>query len=281
MRVRLYLCGVRGSQPATGTDFVGVGGHTSCVALAHDDQQHPTLVLDAGTGLRRLSQMMGGDTFFGTLLVGHLHWDHIMGLPFFPAGDRPGSRVHLLIPEQGIPPEQLLDRLMSPPFFPIGTAQLRGEWTFGTYDEVTMQVEGFTVTAREIPHKGGRTMGLRVSDGSTSIAYLSDHAPADLGPGDDGLGALHPAAVELAHRVDVLVHDAQYTASEFPQRSTWGHAAADYAVTLGAACEVGRVVLFHHDPTRTDDQVAELRRGLAVPDGMRVDVAVEGDIITL
>ncbi|MEI7546488.1 MAG: MBL fold metallo-hydrolase [Actinomycetota bacterium] len=277
--MELHLCGVRGSTPAVGEDFAEVGGHTSCVAIAHDGAEHPTLVLDAGTGLRRLSKNMGTTPFTGTLVVGHLHWDHMMGIPFFPAGDRPGARVQLLIPEQGVAPEQLIERMMSPPFFPIGTGQLRGDWSFGTYGEDTFEVEGFTVTAREIPHKGGRTMGLRVSDGRSTIAYLSDHAPTDLGPGDDGLGAVHPAAVELARGADVLVHDAQYTSTELPGRITWGHCAADYAVTLGAACGVRTVLLFHHDPNRTDDQVAALRGNLVVPDGLQVEVAVEGAVI--
>lgn len=279
--MEILLCGVRGSTPAVGEAFTEVGGHTSCVAIAHDGAPHPTLVLDAGTGLRRLSQTMGATPFAGTLLIGHLHWDHVMGIPFFPAGDRPGARVQVLIPEQGIAPDQLLERMMSPPFFPIGTDQLRGDWTFGTYEEGVFEVEGFTVTAREIPHKGGRTMGLRVSDGRTSIAYLSDHAPTDMGPGDDGLGAVHPAARELVQGVDVLVHDAQYTSAELPGRITWGHAAADYAVTLGAACGVGTVLLFHHDPNRTDTQVADLHRDLVVPAGLRVEVAVEGALIRL
>lgn len=225
--------------------------------------------------------MMGTAPFTGTVVVGHLHWDHMMGIPFFPAGDRPGARVHLMIPEQGVEPAHLIERMMSPPFFPIGTAQLRGDWTFGTFGEETFEAEGFTITGMEIPHKGGRTMGLRISDGRTSVAYLSDHAPTDLGPGDDGLGALHPAAVALAQGVDVLIHDAQYTSEELPGRITWGHAAADYAVTLGEACGVGTVLLFHHDPNRTDDQVAALRANLTVPDGVRVEVAVEGAVIRL
>jgi len=279
--VRVHLCGVRGSQPAVGAQFAGVGGHTSCVAVAHDAAAHPTLVLDAGTGLRRLSESMGGDPFRGTVIVGHVHWDHIMGIPFFPAGDRPDAQVRVLLPEQGEPAEALLTRLMSPPLFPIGTEHLRGEWTFANYDEGTMQVEGFTVTAREIPHKGGRTMGLRISDGRTSLAFLSDHAPADIGAGDDGLGALHQAALDMVEGVDVLVHDAQYTAAEFPARRTWGHAAADYAVTLAATAGARRVLLFHHDPTRTDEQVAALRRDLIVPDGLEVGVAVEGDLVQL
>ena len=124
-------------------------------------------------------------------------------------------------------------------------------------------------------------MGLRISDGRSSIAYLSDHAPHQLGPGADGLGELHSAAVELADGVDLLIHDAQYTAHELPGRADWGHAAADYAVTLGSHCKVGRVLLFHHDPSRTDAQVLAMRDTMKVPDGLAVDVAVEGTLISL
>lgn len=280
-RVQVYLCGVRGSTPAPGEQFAKIGGNTSCVAIGHDADQRPSLVLDAGTGLRPLARLLGGEAFRGTLLIGHLHWDHIMGIPFFSAGDRSDSKVRVLLPEQGVPAEELLTRVMSPPFFPIAPGLLRGEWSFETYDEGTFEAEQFTVTAREIPHKGGRTMGLRISDGRTSVAYLSDHAPQQLGPGADGLGELHSAAVELADGVDLLIHDAQYTAHELPGRADWGHAAADYAVTLGSHCKVRRVLLFHHDPSRTDAQVLAMRDTLTVPDGLAVDVAVEGTLISL
>jgi ribonuclease BN (tRNA processing enzyme) len=186
-----------------------------------------------------------------------------------------------MLPEQGVDAEELLARAMAPPLFPIPPAGLRGAWTFETYDEGAMELERFTVTAREIPHKGGRTMGLRVSDGRSSIAYLSDHAPQELGPGGDGLGELHPAALDLADGVDVLIHDAQYTAHELPTRATWGHAAADYAITLGRKCGVGRVLLFHHDPSRTDDQVEAMRDALHVPDGLTVEAAVEGTVLRI
>lgn len=258
-----------------------VGGHTSCVAVGHDPDERPTLVLDAGTGLRHLSKLLAGEAFNGTLLLGHLHWDHMMGLPFFAAGDRPDSRVNVLVPEQGVEALDLLDRAMGPPLFPITARDLRGNWSFGTYDEETFDAEGFTVTAREIPHKGGRTMGLRVSDGHSSIAYLSDHSPHDLGPGDDGLGELHPAAMELTDGVDLLIHDAQYTANELPTRWTWGHAAANYAITLGRACNVGKVLLFHHDPSRTDDQVLAMGEMLRPDDGPEVEVAIEKSVISL
>jgi phosphoribosyl 1,2-cyclic phosphodiesterase len=98
--VRLYLCGVRGSTPAPGAEFLRHGGNTSCVAVARDGAAAPTLVLDAGTGLRRLTGLLAGRPFCGTILLTHLHWDHVQGLPFFTAGDRGDARVSPLLPEQ-------------------------------------------------------------------------------------------------------------------------------------------------------------------------------------
>ena len=270
----VHFCGVRGSTPAPGAEFGVIGGHTSCVALAHDGEG-PTLVLDAGTGIRRVAGLLGEAAFRGTVVLGHLHWDHTSGLPFFAAGDRDDAVVHVLLPEQGQPAEALLARSMSPPHFPITPAQLRGVWTFGTYDEGPMGVEGFDVLALEIPHKGGRTMGLRVSDGSASIAYLSDHAPHDLGPGPDGLGPYHPAAMALADGVDLLIHDGQYSAAELPARAGFGHAAAGYVAGLAEAAAVERAVLFHHDPSRTDDEVWNLAAAVGI------EPAVEGSSLPL
>jgi phosphoribosyl 1,2-cyclic phosphodiesterase len=281
--VHVHFCGVRGSSPAPGTQFARIGGHTSCVAIAHDGA-FPTLVLDAGTGLRNVSTLMGSLPFEGTIVLGHLHWDHVMGIPFFSAADRPGSRVELLLPEQGIDPVDLMARLMAPPLFPITPNDLRGDWRFSTYDAGTFEAEGFTVTARDIPHKGGRTMGLRISDGTSSIAYLSDHSPHDLGPGADGFGALHPNAVELAQGVDLLIHDAQYTPAELPARVDWGHAAAPYCLTLAKHCGVGKVVMYHHDPSRTDDQVVALHAQIANGSdacGPQFEIATEGLLIQL
>ena len=134
-------------------------------------------MLDAGTGLQRLSRTLAGAPFVGTILLGHLHWDHTHGLPFFAAGNRAESKVRLLLPEQGEDAEELLARAFSPPHFPIRPRQLGEGWTFDNLKEGEHEIEGFTVLAREIPHKGGRTFGYRVSDGRATIAYLSDHSP--------------------------------------------------------------------------------------------------------
>jgi ribonuclease BN (tRNA processing enzyme) len=279
--VRLILCGVGGPPPAPGIEFVRYGGHTSCVAVAHDGEA-PSLVLDAGTGLRTLTQLLDGAPFRGSILLGHLHWDHTHGLPFFAAGDRPDARVSVYLPEQGEDPVGLLSRILSPPHFPIGPLELVGDWTFAGLEAGRHQLEGFSVLALDIPHKGGRTFGFRVTDtdGNASFAYLSDHSPVALGPGPDGLGEYHDAAIALASGVDVLLHDAQHTAAEFAAKQRLGHSAVEYAVGLAEKAGARRLLLFHHDPPRADDEIDALVaacQGRAV----RVEAAAEGSVLDL
>ena len=251
--MRLHVCGVRGSTPSPGAEFARYGGHTSCVAVAHDGEW-PSLVLDAGTGLRRLTHLLGEAPFQGSLLLGHLHWDHTQGLPFFGAGDHPDARVTLHMPEQG-DPLAVLSRSMSPPHFPIEPTGLRGDWRFVGLEAGHHVIEGFDVLALDIPHRGGRTFGYRLSDERSAVAYLSDHGPAQIDPGPDGWGPYHEAAMELAAGVDLLIHDAQHTGSELLPIVHHGHSAADYAVRLGELAGARHVLLFHHDPSRTDIEV--------------------------
>ncbi len=280
--MRVWICGVRGSTSAPGAEFAGVGGHTSCIAVGHDGGS-PCLALDGGTGLRRLSTVLDGAPFRGTLLLGHLHWDHTEGIPFFAAGDRDDASVRVLVPEQGVVALELLGRAMSPPRFPITPDQLRGDWTFGSITEGSHRLEGFDVLAREIPHTGGRTFGFRITDGhGSSLANLSDHAPHFVGDGASGLGELHDAAVELARGADLLVHDAQYTVAELATRGRFGHSAAPYAALLAAHAGVPRVLLYHHDPDRTDDQVAAIASDVARGHpSLDIRYATEGTVIDL
>jgi phosphoribosyl 1,2-cyclic phosphodiesterase len=274
--VRIVLCGVRGSTPASGREFVRVGGHTSCVALCRDGEDRPRLVLDAGTGLRAVTDLLSGAPFDGSILLGHLHWDHTQGLPFFRGGDHPAARTRVLLPAQGTPAIDLVSRFMSPPAFPIGPLDLRGAWSFESLEEGEREIEGFQLLAREIPHKGGRTFGYRVSDGLGTVTYLSDHGPyGAFGPGPDGWGPYHESATALCSGSDLLIHDAEHTAQELPAVASFGHSAADYAVGLAHRCGVPRVLLFHHDPSRTDDEVDAIERSLG-SDTVRVEAAREG-----
>ncbi len=258
--MHVTFCGTRGSTPAPGLDYIRFGGHTSCVALSHDDDGstiRPTLLLDAGTGLRRLPGLLGDLPFRGTILLTHLHWDHVQGLPFFRSGDRDDARVHLLLPDQGddTDAEALLARMMSPPFFPIEPSQLRGRWQFGLVPGEALAAEGFDVLPIDVPHKGGHTVGFRVSDGHSSVAYIPDHCPTAFGPGPEGIGEYHASALELARDVDLLIHDAHLRAEEVAAEGSFGHAAAEYAVGLGTMAGARQVALFHHRPDRSDAEV--------------------------
>jgi phosphoribosyl 1,2-cyclic phosphodiesterase len=279
--VRVHLCGVRGSTPAPGADFLRYGGHTSCVALAHNDASAPTLILDAGTGIRSVTGLLGGQPFRGTILLSHLHWDHVQGLPFFTAGDNDAARATLLLPvqEHDQNAETVLERAMSPPHFPMTPSQMRGSWTFDTASVGEWESEGFKVLARKIPHKGGTTFGYRVSDGHSTLTYMPDHCPTSFGAGPDGCGEYHPAALELAHETDVLIHDAQLlTPKELDAEARFGHAAADYAAALGRRAGARRVLLFHHRPDRTDAALDELARRF---DAAMVTPAAQDDVLEL
>jgi phosphoribosyl 1,2-cyclic phosphodiesterase len=266
--VKLRFCGVRGSTPAPGADFVRVGGHTSCVAVTADGNDRPTLLLDAGTGIRQVTAMLGDAPFRGTILLTHLHWDHVQGLPFFAAGDRDDSEVTLLLPDEGVAAAETLARAMSPPHFPLGPEGLQGSWTFAAIGEGELEVEDMRVHAREVPHKGGRTFGYRVEDASGSVAYLPDHRPAAGGP-------LRAAAVELARGVDVLIHGGQFVAAEAGIADRFGHSTVDDAIALAIEAGARRLILSHHSPGRTDDAVEAI--GSCVADSeLAVAMAVEG-----
>ena len=276
----VHFCGVRGSTPAPGLPFVRYGGHTSSVAIAHDGER-PTLVLDGGTGLRAVTALLDGEPYDGTILLGHLHWDHVHGLPFFKGGGQAGSRVDVMLPAPDGDPVEVLSRGMSPPHFPIGPQLLGPGWTFDRlHDGAVLEREGFSVLVREIPHKGGQTFGFRVSDGQSTLAYLSDHAPLNLGPGPEGQGELHDAALELVADADVLIHDAQFVASEFPAVTYLGHASVEYALSLARTAGARRLALFHHSPERTDveiDQIVQERR----PTDLTMFAAAEGSVVQL
>lgn len=245
-----------------------MGGHTSCIAITPDGALTPRLLLDAGTGIRAVTAMLDGAAFRGTILLTHLHWDHWQGLPFFSAGDRDDAEVQLLVPAGSQEPLEVLRRSMSPPHFPIGPEGLKGRWTFGSIEEGTYSFEGLTVTARDVPHKGGRTLAYRIEDRGRSLAYVPDHLPAGPGP-------QRRAALDLVDGVDLLVHDAQFVAGEESVASAYGHATVDQAMAFAEEAGVGELMLFHHSPARTDDEVDRIAAAL-VGSRITASVATEG-----
>jgi phosphoribosyl 1,2-cyclic phosphodiesterase len=271
------FCGVRGSTPAPGAEFVDVGGHTSCLAITPEGAPGPTVLFDAGTGIRAVTPLLDGEPFRGSILLTHLHWDHVQGLPFFAAGDRVGSEVVLHVPCDGddVHATTLLRRAMSPPHFPIGPEGLHGDWRIVALHPGALEVAGLQVTVAPVAHKGGLTYGVRVEDEGGSLAYVPDHLPGVLGPDRDH-------AVALAHDVDVLVHDAQFVAGEEEVAADYGHATVEQAVAVAVQAGARRLVLFHHSPARTDEQVAAIGRqahAAAHGFGLEVTIAREGEAV--
>ena len=244
--------GVRGSTPCSGPAVARYGGNTSCVVVGVADE--PPIICDLGTGLRDFGVEAdgGSEPFQATALVTHLHWDHIQGLPFFTPVLRPGARLDVIGPiQEGGSLEEAFAAAICPPMFPIPLADLPGRLRFEERCNGELTIGSASVSVFPVPHVGP-TNGYRIEAGGSSVAYVSDFQQPVGGAGPSPVPA---GLVDRLRGVDVLIHDAQYDPEEFAQKSTWGHCTVAYAVEVARAAEVGRLVLYHHDPLHDDDWI--------------------------
>jgi len=281
--VKVTFYGVRGSCPCAGDRYRRIGGNTACVLVSVEGD--PPLILDLGTGLRPLGDAIGrileaqGSPLAANSLLTHLHFDHILGLPFFAPLHDPGAVLHVYGPRQGGGSlRETLHAAVQPPFFPVHMSEFRGEVRFSETVDEDFAVGSCKVLARSVPHRGD-TLGFRVEAGGQSLAYIPDHqAPLDRRHIPDGV-------LELCGGADLVVHDAQYSEEEFVERSEWGHSTVAYAVRVAAESGARRLLLFHHDPSHSDRYVERLLgQARRLPDAQRledVSIAREGMTIDL
>ncbi|MET1002282.1 MAG: MBL fold metallo-hydrolase [Acidimicrobiia bacterium] len=244
--------GVRGSTPCEGPQLARYGGHSSCVSVSSGD--HPPFVFDLGTGLRAYGEKLGGKCeFHGTVLLTHLHWDHVQGLPFFGPLHDEASTVAVYGPRQ-VEGElgDVFGQMMQPPFFPIRPEGLAGKVTFADTGDDDFPIGLAKVRSRFVRHVGP-TLGFRIDWAGTSIAYVPDHGPGCCP--DDPDDFVPHEILELCDGVDVLIHDAQHTAEEYAVKRHWGHSTVEYAVHVGKEAGAKRLLLFHHDPAHGDDEL--------------------------
>lgn len=261
--VNVTFYGVRGSCPCSGDRYRRYGGNTS--SLVVDIEGDDPLIVDLGTGLRALGDVLHkevralGTPLHATALLTHLHFDHILGIPFFAPLHDPGARLIVYGPAQ--PKRTLKEALhaaVQPPVFPIHMEQFRGELITVDVGAEDFSVGQAKVMARPIPHSGS-TLGFRIEAEGRSVAYLPDHqAPLDR-------RTIPDAVLELCQGVDLVVHDGQYTDDEFAAKADWGHSTAAFAVHVAVESGAKRLLLSHHDPSHNDrdlDRILHLARRL-------------------
>jgi phosphoribosyl 1,2-cyclic phosphodiesterase len=257
--VNITMWGTRGSLASPGPDTVRYGGNTSCVEVRNDAGQ--LLVLDAGTGIRRLTPRLPEGVRRVDVLLTHLHMDHVQGLGFFDALYDPDLDVHLWGPATvTLDLFTRLTRYLSPPLFPVRLRDLDCNLYVHDVYGGAVDVPGFTITAARLCHPGP-TLGYRIEADGRTLAYLSDHE-LNLCARGFALGPDWTSGYALAADADVLVHDAQFTPEEYETRIGWGHGTLEHAAAFAAATNARRLVPFHYDPGHDDSLLDKLTHDL-------------------
>jgi phosphoribosyl 1,2-cyclic phosphodiesterase len=284
--VRLRFWGTRGSIPVPGHETIRYGGNTSCVELRSPAGE--LVIIDCGTGVRGLGRLLvdesarSGVPPRGSILLGHTHWDHIQGLPFFAPLFDQRSHWDLYGPRGlGMSLGQTLAGQMQYQYFPVTLDQLGGHVTYHELVEGSFSIGDLVVRTQYLNHPA-LTVGYRIESGGAAFCYLSDHEPFDpalAGGGDVLVSREDRRHVDFMAGADVVVHDTQYEASEYPAHIGWGHSTMEYVVDAACAAGVATVVLYHHDPSRGDDAIDALLARARERAAGRIDVraAAEGD----
>ena len=255
MRIRIW--GSRGSIAAPTRESARYGGDTSCIEVRLDDDT--LIVLDAGTGARGLGRALASRPAQRIhLLLTHLHVDHIEGLGAFEPIWQPETDLHIWGPAS--PVVSIADRIatyFSPPLFPLHLSEVPARCTYHDAPTATWRIGGAEIRADQIQHPGP-TVGYRIEADGRVLTYLTDHEPA-LGADLRLMPVEWISGAGLAGRADVMIHDCQYTDAEYRARVGWGHSSVEHVAAFAEKTGVERLILFHHDPMHTDDDLDAIR----------------------
>jgi len=253
MKITFY--GVRGSIPSPGANTCRYGGNTPCVHIETAGGQD--LVLDAGTGIRELGKRLAGKDSMISVLLSHGHWDHIQGYPFFMPIYEPGRLIHVYTTaaENHNQICSLIDQIDGATF-PLKAADLPSRSKCITGDlEAEMAGHNIGVRRIAINHPGGG-YAYRIEEDGMSCAYITDNELVP--PGE--VTTPYADWVDFCAGVDVLIHDAQYLDADMPYKHGWGHSLVSQARQLALDAGAGCLVLFHHDPDRTDSELDAIQQ---------------------
>ena len=247
MLVTFY--GVRGTIPAPGSSTARYGGNTSCVHVR--TARGADYVFDAGTGLRPLGDRLIGQPNPVTLLVTHAHWDHIHGLPFFSPIHQRDRDIRVFAPSdtRRSVMEQINGRN-----YPLTLQMLPANLHAVDDPEVLATADQLELTRKALNHPGGG-WAYKLAEEGASVAYVTDN---ELDPPYPQT-TRYEQWVEYLKGVDVLIHDSQYRESDMPAKHGWGHSLISQVRQLALDAQVGTLVIYHHDPMRSDAELDEVR----------------------
>ena len=259
MSLRVKFWGTRGSIPSPGSQTVRYGGNTPCVEVRTADDW--LVILDAGTGIRELGwaliERMNGAPIAGDIFLTHAHWDHIQGIPFFAPIFQAGNHFTIWGSKSL---ETSIDRVvrdqMSPVVFPVSFDELDARIDFQAIAAETHEGRGYTVRAFHVQHPGG-ALAYRFTDGpgnERALVYVSDNE-LSAHPSYQSGANWRAEFADFVRGASVLVHDTTYTTDEYEHHRGWGHSTYRDAVELAIAGGVETLVLFHHKPERSDDEI--------------------------
>ena len=275
--MNVTLWGTRGSLATPGAATARYGGNTSCVGVIGSDGT--VLVLDAGTGIRGLGMTIDASVRRVDILLTHLHMDHIQGLGFFAPLFRADLEVHIWGPVSShISLRERLMRYLSPPLFPVSLRELPCMITLHEVPSGEAGIGEFRVSSALVCHPGP-TVGYRITDAQGSVlTYLPDHEPALGSSAFPSLPLAWTSGGALADHADLLIHDSQFSAAEYPAHVGWGHSSFRDALAFAELSQVKHLVPFHHDPSHTDTDIDRLMNEAMAEmrPSCRVTTALEG-----
>jgi phosphoribosyl 1,2-cyclic phosphodiesterase len=276
LKVRFW--GTRGSIPAPGKSTLKYGGNTSCVEVNFGDE---VFVFDSGTGIRTLGlDLMArakGSPLRGHIFIGHTHWDHIQGFPFFVPAYIPKNKfiIHS-VKSIGDSFETIFRRQMGINYFPVEVGDMASQLKFNHIDTRPFEAEDAKVKTIFTNHPGVNLAYRLDFPGGRSVVYLTDHENHAAFAGDNELARRSDRAIEdFCRGTDLLIVDSQYTDEEYEMKKGWGHSRWKDSLDLGVKAEVKRLALFHHEPVRSDealDAIAADAKSLAKERGSKLEV---------
>ncbi len=279
--MRLRFWGTRGSIPTPGLQTAIFGGNTSCVELRAKDGT--TLVLDCGTGIR----LLGLDMLSRPrphrihLLIGHTHWDHIQGFPFFTPAFLPGTELNIygsIAFQRSL--EDSLSGQMQYSYFPVKLQELPSRIHYTELEEGFFRIGQVLVETQYLNHTAP-TIAYRITCDGARVAYVTDHEPFWNSPGPLFDHPGDQRHIKFLKDADLVIHDAQYTSEEYSTKLAWGHSPAEYVTDIAMAAGAARLALFHHDPEHDDDTIKRIQdtqreRASAAGSSLDVFAAAEG-----